>query len=408
MIDKKLLILSTYPIKAPLHGGQKRLNAILEMYKNNFTQVKSCAVFFRGFYSEFTSDDIALGPDSERLVYCSPLTSDIVSGDAIVSDPKVKRKLSKLLKTYGPDIIHIEQPFIYIGLKAILNEVNLRPKIIFGSQNIEGPMKKEILRNSGMDISDIDRYVNIINKVEAEITRDSDLVVACTIEDKKKLQNYGAKDIVIAVNGADHTSTNEASINKWDKIFKTHNIQKKIVFIGSAHPPNWTGFLNMVGKGLGFLPYGNSIVLAGSICDYFEREISVDSMNIYAATFWLRAFSAGRLSQNDLGAIISLSDVIILPITEGGGSNLKTAEAILANKKVVTTKHALRSFEWFEDFPNVWTTNDPEEFKKYIIDSLQARYISRNRSQQKKAETVSWEYCLRPLTKAVRKLCLES
>jgi len=404
MIDKKILILSTYPIKTPQHGGQKRLNAILKAYERNYTQVRSSAVFFRGFYAEYTKDDITLGPESERLVHSSPLTGDIIAGEAVTRDLKVKAKLSRLLKDYSPDIIHIEQPFLYLGLKELLKELKIRPRLIFGSQNIEGPMKREILHNSGMAPSDINKYVSIINNVEAEITRDSDLVVACTEEDKKVHQKYGAKNIVVAVNGADHITTNMLSINKWNKIFKSNGIQKKVVFIGSAHPPNWTGFLTMVGRGLGFLSYGNSIVLAGSICDYFEREINPDAMNIYDATFWLRAFSAGRLSQNDLDAIISLSDVIILPITEGGGSNLKTAEAILANKKVVTTKHALRSFEWFEDFPNVWATNAPDKFKNYINDSLDAQNIERSNSQQQKAETVTWEYCLLPLIKEVRRL----
>jgi hypothetical protein len=181
-------------------------------------------------------------------------------------------------------------------------------------------------------------------------------------------------------------------------------VEKTAVFVGSAHPPNWAGFLRMIGKGLGFVPGNARIVAAGSISDFFDREVHEDSLDIQDVTFWKRAISAGRLSEEKLRAIINVADIILLPITEGGGSNLKTAEAIIADKKVVTTSHALRSFEWFRDFPNVWVEDDPAKFKKAITIAFTATKKERTDRQQKQAEAVLWENCLKSLIKNMREL----
>jgi len=401
---KTILVLTTYPLKNPQHGGQKRTDAIVNAYRSSNFIVKNCAVFYKGFYSSYGEDDVPLSASSEQLIRQSPLTGDIVCGEAIIKDPKVKRKITELLTNFRPDIIHIEQPFPYLGLKPLLAELQLSPKLIFGSQNIEAPMKRDILEGAHVAKEQIAEAVKIIDDIEAELTNDSELVAACTVEDLKAHAKLKARKLVLAPNGIAKVETNEQSTQHWQKIFADLGVTKTALFIGSAHPPNWTGFLDMVGKGLGFVPPDARLVLAGSICDYFEREISSDSLTIEDATFWLRAYSAGRLSEPRLGALIKQSDVIILPITEGGGSNLKTAEAILANKKVVATTHALRSFEWFKDFPNVWIADTKQKFIESIATALKTPLVERTQEQAKQTEKVLWKNCLADLITEVKSL----
>jgi hypothetical protein len=404
MRSKRILILSTYPIKNPKHGGQKRLHAIFDIYKENFTEVRHSAVFYQGFYSDFDSDDIALGREGESHVVQSPLTGDIIGGEAIYKDPKVKKRMAKLLTDFRPDIIHVEQAYAYLGLRPLLEELKMKPKLVFGSQNIEAPMKREILENAGVEESAIARAVSVISKVEKDLAQASDLVVACTNEDLAFYKSMNAKRLVLALNGINDVETNEQAKNHWQKEFQKIGVEKTAIFIGSGHPPNWTGFLTMIGKGLGFIPFNARIVPAGSICDYFDREILPDALNIEDATFWLRAYSAGRLSEPNLGALIEQADVILLPITEGGGSNLKTAEAILANKKVVATHHALRSYEWFADFPNLWLADNKEDFTRSITEALSAQLMPRTPKQTVQANQVRWDKCLAELVKEVTDL----
>lgn len=404
MKHRKILVVSTYPIKNPKHGGQKRTAAIFNAYKQKFAQAKHSAVFFKGFYSDFDEDDIPLGKNGQDQVMRSPYTGDIIAGKAIIDDPKVKNRFSKILTSFNPDIIHIEQPYPYLGIKPLLKELRLNPKIIFGSQNIEAPMKREILESAGLSSDHIANAEGIIEKLERSFSLESDLVVACTQGDLKAHEKLGARKIVLAQNGIDKSTTNAQSLNYWRNIFDKNNIKKTVLFIGSAHPPNWTGFKDMVSLGLGFLPLDSRIVVVGSISDFFEREVDQNSLNMENATFWLRAISAGRVNEQFLGALIQLSNVILLPITEGGGSNLKTAEAILADKKVVATSYALRSFDWFKDFPNLWIADTASMFREHIIEALNTPHKPRTLEQNRLVKRVEWNNCLSEMLKQVENL----
>lgn len=399
----RILIFGTYPIKNPQHGGQKRTSAIFGEYKKAFGAVRYCGIFYRGFYKDYAADDIPVGHHSAALIRQSPLTGDIVCGEATYNDPAVRKKVSRLLTSFRPDVIHIEQPFTYLGLKPLLKELGLTPKIIFGSQNIEAPMKQEMLEGI-IDGKEVKKIVKKIADLEADLSKKCDLLVACTESDMKTHSAMGAHNTVLAQNGIDKTHATPQAKAHWQHIFASQGVQKTVLFVGSAHPPNWTGFLQMVGKGLGFLPRDTRIVIAGSICDYFDRTVTSSTLEVQDATFWLRALSAGRLSEDRLSALIELADVIILPITEGGGSNLKTAEAILADKKVVATNHALRSFEWFRSFPNVWVADDLPEFHRAILKALDTPHRNRTDQEKQLAKKVRWEKCLEALVEKVKTL----
>jgi hypothetical protein len=404
MINKRILVVATYPIKQPEHGGQKRLDAICKEYKKGFRDVRFTAVFYKGFYAAYGKYDIHVGSSTEHKIQHSPYTGDITCGEAIYKDLKVRKRFTKMLLSYNPDIIHIEQPFPYLGLKPLLEELGMKPKIIFGSQNIEAPMKRQILEGLLLPESTIQKTERLISRLETNLTQESDLIIACTRNDEEAHKKMGARNIVLAPNGVAEVPGSEKARQYWIKKFEKIGIKNIVLFVGSAHPPNWTGFFDMVSKGLGFIPLDTRIVIAGSICDYFEQNIKEDSLNIENTTFWLRAFSAGRLSEEKLRALIALADVITLPITEGGGSNLKTAEAILADKKVVATDHALRSFEWFTDFPNVWVANNQKDFRESILKALRTSRQERSQHQKKQATSVLWKNCLKDMVKKAEEL----
>lgn len=401
---KKVLVVATYPIENPQHGGQKRASAIVHAYKERFDKVCFVAVFHKKIYKEFSRDDISLSLTSSIEAEKNPLTSDIICGNAVYNDPKVKKQFSELLMNYRPDILHIEQPFLYLGIKPLIAELGIKPKIVFGSQNIEAPMKKEILIGAGYAATDTIEPVKVIEGVERLLSAECDLLVACTDEDLLKHREMGAKYCVLAQNGIAEIKTTPSTVSRRRNWLRQLDIAKSILFVASAHPPSITGFYDMVGKGLGFLPRNAKVIMAGSVGEFFVDTVKSDNRTIEDATFWMRAHSCGRLSEEELAALLVVCDVIILPITEGGGSNLKTAEAILADKKVVATPHALRSFEWAEEFPNVWVAKSKKDFIRAIQDALKSQFVQRTAAQKKQAETVLWEYRLKEFTQEVAKL----
>lgn len=401
---KKILQFGTYPITNRQHGGQKRTGAIHDAYAKRF-DVRYVAVFSPSSYFDYNKKwDVPLSRRSTEEANNNPLTGDIICGRAIYEDEEVKGAVTERLLRFKPDIIQVEQPYIYIGLKPLLKELRLSPKIIFSSHNVEGPMKREMLVAVGMSKTYIEKAVRVIDQTEKYLAEDSALVTACTDADLRVHESHGAKKCVLAMNGISPIVAPERSLQHWRNVFRKENVNRLALFVASAHPPSITGFMDMIGKGVGFVGRDERIVLAGGICSYFVDMFKPSNVDIGDATFWLRAYSAGRLSEDRLCALLMLADVILLPITEGGGSNLKTAEAIIADKKIVTTSHALRSFEWLVDFPNVWVADTEDEFKRAIRDAFNTPQKTRTEKQKQQANTVLWDYRLRDLVAKVEEL----
>jgi hypothetical protein len=394
-VKKTILIINTFPIVSALTGGQKRQQAIVRAYADSgaFRTVQYVGIFFREHHKQFAATDIALPSELTETMRQSPHTGDIVSGEAIYDNPTVKRKMTALLLTLKPDIIQIEQVFPYLGMKKLLAEIGMQPKIIFSSHNVEAPHKREILESVGMPEAAIKPIVAKIHAAEIELTKQSDLVIACTETDRLYYEKHGAKRSVTARNGMAPIKTTEAAKAAWRQRFAAEGVAKTALFVGAAHPPNWVGFLRMIGMGMGFMPFGTRLVLAGGICDYFQNNTK-EPYNPYHVTFWQRVLAAGRPDDDSLGALLMLADVIVLPITEGGGSNLKTAEAVLTGRPVVGTSHAFRSFEELMHLPNVHIADKPEDFRAAIVRAMQAPSQPRSAEQQQLADSVLWKNCL--------------
>ncbi len=402
MINKKILLVSTYPIKNPQHGGQKRVDALVKFYKTIFKEVRFVAIFHRGHYQDYSNEDIYLKGEYCKKMEEAPFTGDVIAGEAIADDPATKAAFKKLLLDYKPDIIEIEQTFPFFGLKTLLKELGSNPKIILSSHNVEGPMKDEILEGMNVDVATRKSIVDSINRVEKDLSQISDLTIAVTPSDAEQHAKLGARKVVVAPNGIAPLKPTEAGKSFWEEYKKTHGIKKIVAFVASAHPPNWHGFLKMVSTAVGFVPPDTKILLAGSIADYFKDNIQGSDPE--SATFWNRVIPVGRLSEERLVGLIAITDVLLLPVIEGGGSNLKTAEAIVSGRKVVATSFAFRSFEKYQKLPNIFIADTQKAFQAAIADALNAPYAKRTPAQETLAEKVTWKYALQPIEEAIKSL----
>lgn len=397
----KVLIVATYPIKNAQHGGQRRVSAIVKEYKKVFQQVKFVSVFSPDYYRHHGTHDIAVKGKVREQVRNSPYTGDVICGQSIYTDAYVKNKMTKLLKSFMPDIIQIEQVFPYLGLKPLLEELNIHPKIILSSHNIEYSHKKSILENSAYS-EQSHSVTRIIEECERDLAQRAEAVIAVSEDDSKELIALGAKRVAVAPNGIAKLTLTQNAVSYWRSLKEERGLTRLATFVGSAHPPNWRGFEAMIGNRLGFLPSTASIVLAGSISDYFCE--SYNQLRPEHITFWCRTLPAGRLSDASLAGLIEESDVILLPITEGGGSNLKTAEAILSGRKIVATSYAFRSFERYLSLPNIYIADTPDDFRKAVLTAFEIDYKPRTKKQEELAKEVQWHHCLVPMIREVSTL----
>jgi hypothetical protein len=401
-INKRIIVFSTYPIKNPLHGGQKRVDAIVKEYRKYFTEVKFIAIFIRDHYPEYDNEDIYLtGKWYEEAKY-DHLTSDIKIGNAIKDSPRIRNKIKDIISNFKPDVIQIEQVFPYIGIKDIIDELNISPLIVHSSHNVEVDIKKDVMEIANADRSDIEEAIKIINKYETELAKTADLVSVVSIDDGKYYRELGSRGFIVAKNGTSEKTLSNSDKKYWENLFKRNHIKHSLAFIGSAHLPNMQGLKDIIGYRLGFLDIDTKLILAGSLGKHTKDNF--DYSNLMDSTFWLRAYDAGIISEARLNGLLDVTEVILLPINSGGGSNLKTAEAILSGKKIVATKFAFRGFEDYLDLPNIYIAKNSKDFHEKMVLAIKSEKITLSDFNLEKIKGVTWEYTLKDLVNGIIKL----
>lgn len=400
---KKILLLGTYPIRNHLHGGQLRSKAIFELYKK-FADVRYCAIFNPGPYPKYGKHDIAVTGKTLARIRSNPYVEDIICGQAIWNDEIISRKLRKLLQQFKPDMIQLEQCYGWLGLRKLLPTIDAvsNATLIYSSQNVEHTMKFDIYQSIGIPVQERNKWVNLLFDTEKELAERSKLLVVTSSADKLYFEKFTSKDPVVAANGIHKKSASKRSISYWFKRYELDGSKRAIVFVGSRHVPNSQGFHELVADSIGFLPPGTRIYVVGGVCDLLRPKSG--SKNLRDILFDKRITLLGNLTDDRLAGLISTSDLILLPITQGGGSNLKTAEAILSGKRIVATSVALRSFERFNDEERIAIADTPQAFKSAILQQLRAPSLQLSDLQSREAQSVLWTNCLAPLEHAVREL----
>lgn len=394
----KILILGTYPISRPLHGGQLRAESIVRYYRSQLgdKNVKYVAVYNPLAYKDHSWHDIAVSEVTLKKIEQSNYAEDIYCGLALADDDRVKNQIMKVLNSFRPDMIQLEQGYSYLGLKQIIPLLDY--SIVYSSHNIEHELKYSIYDTLGLSKEKKNELIELIKKNEIELSKVSKYVIAVSDDDALKLKKLGAKKIIVAPNGVSIKRASRRKLENWRKIFQADGVVHKFVFVGSAHWPNAQGFWELVAQRPGYLPGNSKVYVVGGVCKLLEEMIK-NNNGINSLVFNQRIKLLGMISDYDLSAILQLADTVLLPITQGGGSNLKTAEAILSGKKIVATTVSLRSFENFNTFPNIEVADSPKQFQSAIIKQISSDFFGYTPEQEKLVQTVRWEYCLDSLKK---------
>ena len=259
-------------------------------------------------------------------------------------------------------------------------------------------MKEGIFNSLNLDSKLAKKLVSKIKVNELRFIKEADLVVSISKDEAKYFRDNGAKNVCIVPNGISKEAFSQSNTKHWKEFFNKESIAKPILFVGSGHPPNYTGFLEMFGDDSTFLNNGEKVLMAGGVSDYFKHEYSLDKVGKDAyVKFWKNIIAVGKLSESDLAAPIDISEIIMLPITTGGGSNLKTAEAILADKKIIATPYAFRGFEIYQSLPNTYLASTHEEFVMQLKKSTKHEQTLRSDQEKVLAGSVQWSECVRSL-----------
>lgn len=357
----RLLSLGTYPITVPRHGGQIRVSALHRILRESGWNTRHIAVYpDRHYDGEPTSEwNVCIPERLLRRLHTEQGRVDVDAADFLIEDERERAVVSTAIDRFRPDVILLEQCWLWPFVRLYREERNAaHVPVVYSSQNVEQFLMPNLVAD--LDPHARDRLVRKTRDIETDLLRHASGVIAVSQADAEAFRAE-CRDVLVATNGV-WPRQEATNLEDWSRRLKAYSVA---VFVGSAHPPNASGFATMVGPSLAYLAPDERVVAIGGVCSILDEvETYAEHRGVNAA----RVVRVGVQDGGSLSALIELCDLILLPIAEGGGTNLKTAEALYNRKPIVGTSLAFRGYESFARFPGVHVCDEPERFKRTIVE----------------------------------------
>jgi hypothetical protein len=278
--------------------------------------------------------------------------------------PSLKSQFLQRIASTRPDVIVLEHPWLWPLIRHLPEVKSSTIRVVYSSQNVEAPLKRRIVEDAHVAVSE--DVLNDVEAMERDLVNSAWTTVACTQADADVFSSWGARRVVIGNNGT--------VIKAWDDLVGVLPpplaTKDQFVFsVGAYYAPNVSGFFKYVAPALWRLQPHTRVVIAGRMCELIDEQIRRSPIEKYKAS---RLVSLGMIEETTLDALIANTRAILLPIEYGGGSNLKTAEALMSGSPIIATRHAFRGFPSYETLTRVTIADTPMEFDGAIHRALSA------------------------------------
>ncbi|MFA8393867.1 hypothetical protein ACEPUD_27545 [Burkholderia ubonensis] len=348
----KILQVTTYPIDHPDHGGKLRSFYIRKSLREKFC-VETLS-FSLGQGDSIEGLGVNLDHDGCMQVIKNGYLADWGINDYLENRPELKARIVSAVKAFSPDIVLIEQPFMWPLIEEMLrSRVIGDALVVYSSHNNEYALKKSVYEGIFQG-GDLELNLARVAEIECGIAQRADLSLAVTEGDVEYLKSMAPEtDVLLYRNG--HQGINDAPAkSRWQQKFKDY--ERNWVFVGSWHPPNIDGLHALIAGGINDLPSGRLKVWVfgnagpGLMATYGLKESDLPNFSIQ-----------GLAETDEINSAIAAATGVVLPVWGGGGSNLKTAQALLSGKTVVGSKYSFRGFENYMSEPGVFLFESPAE-----------------------------------------------
>jgi glycosyltransferase involved in cell wall biosynthesis len=389
-MTRRILGLSTYPIAKPRHGGQLRVEALGLFYRSLGCEYECAAVYESPPYGpgSIGPNDIKLGYVEPRWAN-APFLGDVASGFFAAESPAAYEHFSRIVARFKPDIVQLEHPFLWPLVRRLRAEGRLDGvSIIYSSHNWEGPLKEGMLLRAGVPAEQAAHHRARIEAMEVELAAASSIIIAVSAEEAAIYAEMATSAaILVAPNGTSRPPA-MASTSRSDALARFGD-GRFMFFVGSAYPPNVEGFSELVAAGgFYFLPPRKAVAVCGGasdaifVSDEYQRLQSGNSERVHFFP---------DIGDDDLWALKRAAHAFLLPIKFGGGTNLKSAEALASGKWVVSTTVALRGLDRFIGAAGVLIADTPQEFRKAMIKVMNSPPLKLNKAEIEARASVYWD-----------------
>ena len=391
----RILLLSTYPAVNPAHGGQHRLSQIAKALEADGHSVEFRGILGSASYADTPGYLRFPGTNALSRYLANPMLMEDWAIGQYAADPAGGFKQLGKLCGDRYDAVFCEQPWLFEFAYKQFSRKRRRPLLIYGSQNVEHRLKYEIAE-SYLTAALAEKYSLLVEEVECFAARNSDLNIVVSDNDKQWITSVSDTPVVLAANGV---ADRRAGIRDVQRSNSVATCRKFALYCASSHPPNIQGFYDIFGNGIGCLAPDERIVVAGGA----GAQIVADSRFNRVSGLSKKFVAAGEVTESELSGLLATAHVLILPITRGGGTNLKTAEALWSGRHVVGTTIAMRGFEDFCSTRGLVIADDPSAFQKAIREAMSSPALQLEAAERQQRSRVLWASTLKDLTSALRK-----
>jgi hypothetical protein len=388
----KIITLTTFSIQNPRTGGAHRVQNIVEFYRSLGHDVFPVGVMDE--HAGAVLDGFVPFPPREELSKVAKellLLEDLALGKLFANSDHYFAQLKSRIP-FIPDLIHIEHPWLFGFARRYAKTLSGRPPfLLYGSANVEHQLKYSLLIDR-ISVSRAEHGRDLVLECELEAIKNADGFCCVSEHDMAWASKISKVNVVLAPNGVkarDLTAEGIANANK----ISQH--RKFALYCASAHPPNMNGFFSIFSEGIGCIAPDEALIIVGSA----GRHIVNDQRAHRVAGLQSRVIDAGEVDEICIQGLLETANTIVLPITSGGGTNLKTAEALWAKKRIVATPIAMRGFETFSSQSGVAIENDPAKFQRALFDAMNSPVLQLPANEASSREQVLWKSTLAPLKK---------
>jgi glycosyltransferase involved in cell wall biosynthesis len=394
----KILQISTHSTLAPRYGGQIRSHHIGKQLESAGFDVSRLAVMWRT--PEEPVDprepivDVGLSPfwsssTFENVRPWGPYIGEYYLPDAVCASQVLMTEFLKHVDTASPAVILLEHPWTWRLIRDLPGVRSGSIRVIYSSHNVESTLRHRMIQDAGVEVPR--SSLDALEAMEQNLVRSAWATVACTELDGAVFRSWGGSRVTIANNGTVVKRRDHLRNTFPAPLSPEHRFD---LFIGSQYPPNTNGFLKYVLPSLSRLKPNQRIVVAGSVCEAIDARIAASPLE---SCLDRRLVMLGFVDDLTLDALIANASALLLPIEYGGGSHLKTAEALASGQPIVGTTASFRGFSEYTSLSRVTLADTPERFEIAIHDSLSTPGLSVADTSVPGA--VQWSSTLSPLTR---------
>lgn len=290
---------------------------------------------------------------------------------------------------YPFDAVMFEFPWLVNTARWLIKQHDTAARLVYSSHHIEVSVQRE--RMARQPDYNNESWLEYTVQCERTAYREADLVVCCSQGDADYYQSRGARRVVAAGNGADPFSYTVGQITMAHRVIGEHR-RRTPFYISSPWVPNAHGFWDML-AGMELEPRERIGVIGGVKDVLLQPRFMPAGADVVSPHLWM----LGVMDSREIEAYLCASNVNLLPITAGGGSSLKVAQALLSPRPILATRQAFRGFEFAMGDKRITIVNTAAEFQQALRDLYSGAYRSDAFQFGEVDQRITWSSMLAPM-----------